>query len=92
MRPALFWCYRGAKNEWLFMSKITSQGHGSQWEIKVIPSSENGLKKVSYIQVDKTRKIHFSKVCNKMVPLGKLDDELLLLAKQKMREFIASAK
>lgn len=92
MRPALFWRYRGAKDEWLIISKITSHGHGFEWEIKVQPSPINGLTNVSYIQIDKTRKIHFSKVHNKMVPLGRLEDDLLSLARQKLREYIASVK
>lgn len=92
MRPALFWRHRGQKNEWLLMSKITSRCHGSKWEIKVFPSQTNGLTNISYIQIDKTRKIHFSKVRNKMVPIGRLDGALLSLAEQKMRDYIASAK
>lgn len=84
LRPALFWQYKG--NDYLFLSKITSKNHNSKWEIEVLPSKENGLTRRSYIRVDRTRKIHYSKIRN-IIPIGSLEAELLFVVKQRLRAF-----
>lgn len=84
LRPALFLQYKG--NDYLFLSKITSASHNSEWEVEVMPSKENGLTKRSYIRVDRTRKIHYSKEYN-VIPIGRLEVDLMAVVKQRFRAF-----
>lgn len=51
-----------------------------------MPSKENGLTKRSYIRVDRTRKIHYSKEYN-VIPIGRLEVDLMAVVKQRFRAF-----